>query len=1347
MLLSCMGAKTYELCKTIVAPVKPSAKTYAELVDELRKHLCPKPIVIAERFNFYTRKQKSGETVTDYLRELKKLAESCKFDAFLKEVLRDVFVIGLEDKAAQCELLSEAELTIEKAFQIAHSREMAAKRVDEMHVAPNEKTVHKVAPKLKPCWRCGKNNHEPDKCYFKNTECFKCRKIGHIGKMCPGESQSRRKEPQRKYGKKGKKPSTVPVKYAATSKYGAEEESDESSENDWQKEESMYHIRSSGTYTVSNGTQEIIVEMQIEGKPTKMEVDTGAGVSIMSLKKFEELSLTETCVQKTKAKLKSYTGEKLQTLGVCYVNVSYEGSRCKKLPLYIVKDDGPTLLGREWLYKIRLNWHKIFKVEQVAREVKIDNQKLKAAVKDFKEIFDGTHGKAANIKVQLQVKEDAKPIFYKPRPVPYALRQGVEDELKRLVEIGVLEKVDFSDWAAPVVPVRKANGDIRICGDFKVTINQHIQSPEHPMPRAEELYNKLNGGKKFSKLDLEHAYQQLELDESSRKYVTINTHLGLFRYTRLPYGIACAPQVFQSYMDQVLQGVKCGCHTDDIIVTGADDEEHVNNLVNVFQRLKENGLKCNWDKCKFLRPSLKFLSYMVDCEGVRMTDDAIEAIRDAPRPTCRAEMQSFMGLVNHYRQFVPDMSTIASPLTDLLKNKAWDWSPACEEAFLRVRSLLSSRTGVLVHYDPQKPVILAVDASPVGLGAVISHITDKGEQPIAYGSRTLTQAERNYAQIEREGLAVMFGLKKFHQMLFGRRFTIVTDNKPLSYIFGPKRGIPLLAAARVQRWAIQLAAYSYDIQVRSSKQNLIADYLSRQPQKTSDSGSSGWTEAATSLNRVQVHTLPIKAAMIARETRNNPVLSKVLYLTRNGWPEAEDLHTDLQPYYNRRNEISIEEGCLLWGLRTIIPEKFRDTLLRELHESHPGIIRMKALARLHVWWPLIDAEIEAMVKTCKTCQDLLPKAPKSVGNPWKWPSKPWRRIHVDFAGPFMGENFLILVDAHSKWPEVHQMSSTTTSKTIEALRQSFAQHGLPAQVVSDNGPQFTADEFKQFLERNGIEHIRSPAYHPSTNGEAERFVRTFKKAMKAADPKDTWNKRICNFLLAYRTTPHSTTNVTPAEAIGRKLCTKLDAVHPNLGERIERKNSAPHDKPAARYLEVGDLTLTRDYRQRKETWVKGVVIKRLGPLTYLVQVGDLVWKRHVDQLRLTHVDTGVGLSTKLYKNMDMAGLSPRWKDGQNSRPSTPDPDAADRANMESVEPDQCISDNELPTECTENTRDAAPGARTSTPVVSQQTENEQSVVRASLQVNRRQSAVPTQLRRSNRSRKAPERLKDYDRQY
>ena len=511
---------------------------------------------------------------------------------------------------------------------------------------------------------------------------------------------------------------------------------------------------------------------------------------------------------------------------------------------------------------------------------------------------------------------------------------------------------------------------------------------------------------------------------------------------------------------------------------------------------------------------------------------------------------------------------------------------------------------------------LAADASSCGIGAVLSHVFDDGEErPIAYASRTLSSSEQNYSMIEKEALAIIFGLKKFHQYLYGRRFSLITDHKPLTLILGPKRGIPVLAVSRLQRWAIQLGAYQYDIEYRSSKNNANADALSRLPRKIVEEPDV-WTSEADAVNRVQLNRAPISVSMIREATQKDPVLSRVVYFLFHGWPEEGSLPEELQFYFTKQDEFTVEEGCLLRGTRVVIPTRYQGEVLAELHMNHPGMVRMKSLARLHVWWVTLDHDIEQTVRDCICCQANRCKSPLKVSNPWIWPVRPWQRIHVDFAGPVDGVMYLIVVDAKSKWIEVLSMSSTTAVATIRALRFLFSVHGLPEEMVLDNGPQFVAQEMKEFLKFNGIRQCLSSPYHPASNGEAERAVRTFKEAMKIRKNEEgSTGEKLARFLLGYRTTPHTATGATPAEILmGRRLRTRLDILHPSLSAKMERK-SKDLPKSPSRNLEIGDPVMVKDYRQRRDPWVKGVIQMRLSPITYRVQVGDLFWKRHVDQLR------------------------------------------------------------------------------------------------------------------------------------
>ena len=523
-----------------------------------------------------------------------------------------------------------------------------------------------------------------------------------------------------------------------------------------------------------------------------------------------------------------------------------------------------------------------------------------------------------------------------------------------------------------------------------------------------------------------------------------------------------------------------------------------------------------------------------------------------------------LGLINYYAKFIPNLVAVLHPLHDLLRaSKPWSWSRKCQKAFEEAKKKLTSAP-VLAHYDPKLPIQLAGDASPYGVRAVISHVMPDGlERPIAYASRTLTANECNYAQVEKEVLSLIFGIKKFHQFLYGRHFTVITDHKPLTAILGPKRGVPPLAAARMQRWALLLSAYSYDIRFRPTQSHGNADGLSRLP--LSVTHPVGNCEDPTVFNLAQLDALPIQATDITAATRTDPILSKVLHCTRKGWPRK--VSEALRPFWQRREELTVEADCVLWGTRVIVPAKLRQKVLQELHRGHPGIVRMKALARSHVWWPNLDKQLEESAKSCTACQASKKLPPKAPLHPWAWPEAPWQRIHIDFAGPFMGKMMLIVTDAHSKWPEVALMTSTTATRTIAVLRDMFARYGIPEQVVSDNGPQFVSAEFKSFMVMNGVKHIRSAPYHPSTNGAAERLVQTVKGALRSGHQQGMpLEQTLAAFLLGYRTTPHSTTGVAPSTLfLGRDLRTRLDLLRPDVGKYVRMQQSrqkALHDQHA-----------------------------------------------------------------------------------------------------------------------------------------------------------------------------------------
>ena len=1199
ILLTVCGASTYSLLSNLCAPDKPKDKNYKDIIQLLKTHFYPKPLVIVERFKFWQVRQAANQNVRDFVSTLKKYSQYCEFGRFLDEALRDIFVIGLKSAVIQKKLLSKDGLAFQAAIEIAVAMEEAEKQAQEISKSMSS-DVNKLQLDMetKSCFRCGKNNHPPEQCYFRDSECFKCKRKGHISRQCKiNPSVSTVGNQNLKFKKKSSK-----------IRYVGENIESGSDSDDTATPKQVWPVMS-----LKYKDKPIVVKVKINGKVLEMELDTGASLTIISEEVYRR-NFSEIALNPCDKLLRTYTGQNLKVMGELRVQVGY-GKQIKQLEMIVVHGGGPSLFGRNWLQEISLDWKEI---NLVYFHSSVDARLIDTLSKV--KVFNDELGTVKGITGTLKIKSGAKPKFYKPRSVPYALKDKIGEELDRLEQLGVLEKIAYSEWAAPIVPVLKPNGAVRICGDYKVTINPSLEVTEHPLPSASDIFANLNGGQKFTKLDLSNAYQQVTLEESSRNLVTINTQRGLYRYTRIPYGVASAPADFQKIMEKILEGLEgVQCILDDLIITGENEEQHLLNVINTLKRLDAYGIRLNKSKCVFMEESVIYFGFQIDKTGVRPTSDKVKAVLKMREPTNKEELQSALGIINYYRRFIPNMSTLVAPLNNLLKRGVnWEWTKQCEEVYKQLKQMLVS-SEVLVHYSPDKSLILEVDASPVGLGAVISHEFNGTTQPIAYASRTLNAAERNYSQIEREALAIIFGLRKFHQYLYGRKFILYTDHKPLTFILGEKAGIPTLATSRLQRWAIQLSAYNYDIRYRNTKLNQNADTLSRLPIEESldvNDDSLFWCEEAARVNQIQLENLPITAKKIALATRNDIILQRVSHFIATGWPERKDvLDSELLPYFNHRVELTIEEGCILRGIRVVIPSILQKDILCELHSNHPGIVRMKALARLHIWWPNIDSAIEVMVSNCTNCKLKSVNAPSSPVNPWIWPTKPWSRIHIDYAGPFLGEMFLVVVDAHSKWPEVVRVSSATTETTINALRFLFSSHGIPEVLVSDNGSQFTSLEFECFLKNNGVKHILSAPYNPQSNGQAEAGVKSFKQTLKCRlKEPGSLNLKLASLLLSYRTTPHSTTKRTPAELfLGRRIRSRLDLLKPSLENRIMKNASSKVTAP--RGVEIGDVVLVRDYRKNGEFWVKGVVLYKLGPVTYHVQVGDLRWKRHIDQIK------------------------------------------------------------------------------------------------------------------------------------
>ena len=1209
VLLSVIGSATYKTLRNLLSPVKPGDKSFDQLVDTLKKHFKPAPSEIVERFRFHSRSRRQGESVATFVAELRSLAEFCNFKDTLEVMLRDRIVCGINDDAMQKRLLSERGLDYAKAVETAMNMETAARSVKELKGKPEmytntTSTVHKMSPnpsqgegvasKAVPiCFRCGIRGHTVFKCRIeKSVVCHHCGKRGHMQRVCKGKNRAGQ-------------PSNNPRKSRAVRRV-EEPEGQELSTLD----SPLYHVKSAE----SSHSPPIQVKVRVDECIVRMEVDTGAAMSLMSEATFSGL-WPGRVLQPSQVRLQSYSKESIPVVGSRKVNINYQGQMAR-LPLLIVAGTGPTLMGRDWLSQIRLNWQQIHQVNTAS---------LQAVLNRYPAVFQEGLGTLKGYQAKIYVDPNAVPRFNRARSVPYALRDKVDQELKRLQDEGTLESVEIAEWAAPIVAVLKQDkSTVRICGDFSVTINPVSKLDRYPIPKISDLFAKLGKGKLFSKLDLSHAYQQLPLEEESKKYAVINTHKGLFRYTRLPFGISSAPGIFQRVIESLLQGVKgVVVYLDDILVTGNMEEMHLKSLEEVLMRLERAGLKVKQSKCKFMQTSVTYLGHVIDADGLRPLSERVRAIKEAPTPTSVTELKSYLGMLSYYSKFLPNLSSKLHPLYHLLKKDIrWCWRAAQEKAFALSKELLTS-SNCLTHFDSSLDLTVACDASNYGLGAVLSHkMPDGSERPIAYASRTLNSAERHYSQLEKEGLSCIFGIKRFHDYLFGRHFELVTDHKPLLGLLKEDRATSPHASSRIKRWSLFLSSYEYSLVFRNTTAHANADALSRLP--LPEEPATTTKEPELVLLAEHLADSPVTASDIQLWTRRDSKLSKVLQYVQQGWPTEGD--QELEPYSSRRLELSTFDGCILWGSRIVIPPPGRQAVLQELHEGHPGITRMKALSRMYVWWPGISADIEKSVRLCHQCQEMQPTPPVAPLNPWKWPSRPWARIHLDFAGPFEGKYILVGIDAHSKWIEATCTPSTSSSAVIEVLRSLFARFGLPETIVTDNGTGFVSQEFEEFLKKNGVKHTTSAPYHPASNGLAERAVQIVKKGLKKVT-SGTFSTRLAKVLLTYRITPQSTTGSSPAELLlGRRPRTRLDLLKPNIAERVERKQEdqkARHDKKAkVRTFHVGNHVFVKNFGAGSK-WLRGKIVNMSGPVSFLVELEDGRSRRcHQDHLRHRVVEDG-----------------------------------------------------------------------------------------------------------------------------
>lgn len=815
-------------------------------------------------------------------------------------------------------------------------------------------------------------------------------------------------------------------------------------------------------------------------------------------------------------------------------------------------------------------------------------------------------------------KVQSQPYSYGP-----AERKIIDDEIDKLIASDLIQP-STSPWSSPVVLVRKKDGTIRFCIDYR-KLNKITTRDMYPLPRLDHTIDSLAGMIYFSTMDCVSGYWQILMNPDDVAKTAFVTHRGLYEFKVMPFGLVNAPMTFQRAMDLILSGLKyeiCLVYLDDIIVFGRTWKEHCDNLRTVLERLQSAGIFLKPKKCQFGKRSITFLGHTVSSDGVSTTSEKVKAVSEFKKPDKVDDVRAFLGLVNFYRPFIKNIAVMQQPLTNLLRdNQKWQWTEIEQKSFDDIKKALTA-SPVLGLPDYTKPFILTTDASDQGIGAILSQKQEGKERVISYFSRPLNKAEKNYSITEKEAMAMVKAITHFRPYLFGRRFTVITDHQALVYLQANRA-----PTGRLARWQTKLMDFEFDVTFRPGSKNGNADALSRYP--------------VASISTTPADSLPWTQEELSESQRNDETINYIIDFIEFGTMPKDHFQRFHTLMYKK--EFVLDKGLLFRLLdndvtrttikQLVVPQKYRNQVLQTTHDApmggHYGFNRMFYRIRQHYYWPGMASDIQSYVNSCHSCNARKDPLKKGIGDlqPIQ-ANEPFDIIGMDLVGPLKStkEGYLYVLtiqDLFSKWVEAFPIHSKNASDIAEIIvREIICRFGSPRQILSDCGKEFNNQVLKKICDLIGSVKIFTAPYRPQTDGQVERFNKTLMKQLShySNEYTDDWNKFLPHALFAYRVTPQTSTKASPFEILfGRIARTPLlNGLMDPSDLKLDPDSYAA--EISSRFLAAYDIVRSH-IKGAQEAMAKFYNRKRRD---FSYGIGDLVW-------------------VKIHKPKGTPKLSARWK--------------------------------------------------------------------------------------------------------